>query len=52
MEDTFRDKSSEYGSLTCLGGDYDQFAMFFKFVSPILYSSIFQFALLNIFSIQ
>ena len=29
MEETFRDKSSEYRSLTCLGGDYDQFAKFF-----------------------
>ena len=26
MEETFRSKTSEYSSLTCLGGDYDQFA--------------------------
>ena len=30
MEETFRDKNSSYSSLTCLGGDYDQFAMFFS----------------------
>ena len=37
MEDTFRDKTSEYGSLTCLGGDYDQFAMFFRLNINALY---------------
>ena len=30
MEATFRDKRSTYSSLTCLGGDYGQFAKFFS----------------------